>query len=173
MYILAMEFLENHGFSQYEISNWACDEKSQCLHNLQYWRNREYVGFGAGAHSYFEQKRWENQKTITDYIDSVAKNPQNKDYISPAGINLISLTDNDVMSETMMMGMRLTHEGINAEDFANRFGKDLKEVYSKEISKLLERKLVEWDYQDMNSHLRLTKNGRLLGNQVFMEFIRD
>ncbi|MDP2964661.1 MAG: radical SAM family heme chaperone HemW [Pelolinea sp.] len=173
MYILAMEFLEKHGFSQYEISNWSLDQKSQCLHNLQYWRNLDYLGFGAGAHSLYRQTRWENRKTITDYIDSISQSPQNEDYISPAGINLISLTNTDEMSETMMMGMRLTEEGISAENFLKRFGVSLDEVYSKEITKLLHQVLVEWVMVEGHSHLRLTKKGRLLGNQVFMQFIRD
>ena len=50
---------------------------AQCLHNLQYWRNLDYLGFGAGAHSHYKHSRWENTQTITDYIDSVAKNPKN------------------------------------------------------------------------------------------------
>jgi len=173
MYILAMEFLESHGFNQYEISNWARDDKSQCLHNLQYWRNLNYLGFGAGAHSHYGQTRWENQKTINNYIDSVIKGSQNMDSVSPAGINLISLTDKDDMSETMMMGMRLTQEGISLESFAKRFGIGLEEIYSKEISKLQSRDLVEWVVKRNSRYLRLTQKGRLLGNQVFMEFIRD
>ena len=78
MYILAMELLDSRGFSQYEISNWARAEEAQCLHNLQYWRNLDYLGFGAGAHSHYKQSRWENIKAITDYIDSVAKNQKNR-----------------------------------------------------------------------------------------------
>ncbi|MCJ7519741.1 MAG: radical SAM family heme chaperone HemW [Anaerolineaceae bacterium] len=173
MYILAMEYLEKNGFSQYEISNWSLDEQSQCLHNLQYWRNLDYLGFGAGAHSHYNQLRWENHKTITDYIGSVSQRPQNRDCFSPAGTNLISLNTNDEMSETMMMGMRLTTEGINAEDFVERFGVRLDEVYSKEITKMYSQGLVEWVELEGCKHLRLTHRGRLLGNQVFMQFIRD
>ena len=173
MYILSMEFLEKYGFRQYEISNWSLDQQSQCLHNLQYWRNLDYLGFGAGAHSHYKQTRWEDLKTITDYIYSVSQRPQNEDCISPAGINMITLTTNDEMSETMMMGMRLTEEGISAENFLIRFGVSLDEVYSKEIIKLLDQKLVEWIVVEGHRHLRLTRKGRLLGNQVFMQFIRD
>ena len=173
MYIMAMEFLDNHGFRQYEISNWSMDQKNQCLHNLQYWRNMEYLGFGAGAHSHYSQTRWENRKTISDYIESVSQRPHNDDCVSPAGTNMISLTTDDEISETMMMGMRLTAEGVSAEDFLKRFGAGLDETFSKEISKLLGQELVEWVELDNQSHLRLTKNGRLLGNQVFMQFIRD
>lgn len=173
MYIMASEFLENQGFAQYEISNWARDSNRQCMHNLQYWRNLDYLGFGAGAHSHYMQLRWENQKTITDYIDSVTKNSQNTERVSPAGINFVSLSDMDEISETMMMGMRLTQEGISAEDFVKRFGIGLEEVFTKEISKLQSRELVEWVVNGDCRVLRLTQKGRLLGNQVFLEFIRD
>jgi len=172
MYILAMELLDSRGFSQYEISNWARGEEAQCLHNLQYWRNLDYLGFGAGAHSHYNQSRWENIKGITDYIDSDAKN-QNTGLVSPAIINSVLLSDKDEMSETMMMGMRLTEEGISSVVFAERFGIRLETIYSKEITNLQKRDLVEWFVKNGQQRLRLTQTGRLLGNQVFLEFIRD
>ena len=172
MYILAMELLDSRGFSQYEISNWARGEKAQCLHNLQYWRNLDYLGFGAGAHSHYKHSRWENTQTITDYIEAVTKN-LSTDRISPAATNLISLSDKDEMSETMMMGMRLTKEGISEKDFVERFGAQLEIIYSKEIAILQKRELVEWIVIYDQRRLRLTQKGRLLGNQVFLEFIRD
>ena len=172
MYILAMELLEGRGFSQYEISNWARSEEVQCLHNLQYWRNLDYLGFGAGAHSHFMHSRSENLKAIADYIGSFAKN-QSAEFISPAATKYISLSDKDEMSETMMMGMRLTGEGISSVDFAERFGAQLEVIYSEEIAKLQKRELVEWIIKNGQQRLRLTQKGRLLGNQVFLEFIRD
>jgi len=172
MYLMASETLFAKGFSQYEISNWSRNEDIQCLHNLQYWRNLDYLGFGAGAHSHYAQSRWENTLPITDYIDLIAKN-RNTDQASPAATNLILLSNIDEMSETMIMGMRLTKEGIGANDFLERFGVRLQTIYSKEIANLLKRGLVEWiDHQDQ-PRLRLTQAGRLLGNQVFLEFIRD
>jgi len=172
MYLLAMEKLDNSGYSQYEISNWARSDNAQCLHNLQYWRNLEYLGFGAGAHSHYKHKRWENTRTITGFGNLIAEN-QSNDYISPAATNLIPLSDKDEMSETMMMGMRLTEEGISAWAFGERFGIELETIYAKEIDKLQKRELVEWIVKNGQRRLRLTKKGRLLGNQVFLEFIRD
>ena len=173
MYILAMELLEGRGYSQYEISNWAHGDENQCRHNLQYWRNQDYLGFGAGAHSHYRKSRWENVRYIKDYVDSVSDNIYKDNCVSQAGINFMSLSEKDEMSETMMMGMRLTQEGINSEDFTNRFGASLEEIYSKEIADLRKRELIEWIADNSHEHLRLTKKGKLLGNQVFMEFIRD
>ena len=73
----------------------------------------------------------------------------------------------------MMMGMRLTEEGISAKDFVERFGVRLEIIYSEEIAKLQKRELVEWIVKNGQQRLRLTQKGRLLGNQVFLEFIRD
>ncbi len=172
MYLMAMEYLKKSGFSQYEISNWAREGNNQCLHNLQYWRNLDYLGFGAGAHSHYRKTRWENSKTIPGYINSVTEYPYIGDCVSPAGKNKITLSEKDEISETMMMGMRLTDEGVGCEDFLRRFGVDLEKYYAHEISGLRARGLVEWIGEDGTRRLRLTQEGRLLGNQVFMEFIR-
>ncbi len=173
MYIMAMEVLEDDGFGQYEISNWAKGSMNQCKHNMQYWQNLDYIGFGAGAHSLYKHNRWENKKSIIDYIDSTSHVQQCDDCFSPSGINKIIISEKDEISETMMMGLRLTDEGIYEDQFFKRFSLNLEEVYPKEISKLIDRKLIEWVEMGESRRLRLTRGGRLLGNQVFMEFILD
>jgi oxygen-independent coproporphyrinogen-3 oxidase len=89
------------------------------------------------------------------------------------------------MSEFMMTGLRLTQQGVREEEFQNRFGRSLHEVYGKEIAQLLKVGLIEWikisplpltlratqTKREEGVGLRLTKRGRLLGNQVFMKFI--
>jgi len=71
------------------------------------------------------------------------------------------------MGETMMMGMRLTREGVRDSDFRKRFGLGLRDRYPKELKRLKELKLIEWD----DEGARLTRVGRLLGNRVFREFV--
>jgi oxygen-independent coproporphyrinogen-3 oxidase len=71
MYEWVMAYLPDHGFSQYEVSNWARNEALQSRHNLQYWHYRPYVGFGAGAHSYYGHTRWANVLAIPDYIQKM------------------------------------------------------------------------------------------------------
>jgi oxygen-independent coproporphyrinogen III oxidase len=132
-----------------------------------------YLGFGAGAHSHYLQRRWENYNKIPEYIDSAIQIRKNNDLISPMTSNLTNLSKNDEISETMMMGLRLTNEGIHAELFQKRFGMSLEALYSKEIHKLVEQNLIEMVLIDGSNHLRLTKYGRLLGNQVFMRFLLD
>ena len=71
------------------------------------------------------------------------------------------------MQETMLTGLRLTREGVSAVDFAFRFGVEMHDVFSKEIDELVDLSLLEC----ADPVLRLTKRGRLLGNQVFMRFV--
>jgi oxygen-independent coproporphyrinogen-3 oxidase len=70
----------------------------------------------------------------------------------------------------MMTGLRLTHEGIAASTFHQRFGSVLKDVYQNEIEELIRFGLLEWHGETLDI-LRLTSRGRLLGNQVFMRFL--
>ena len=166
MYEWAQERLANAGYEHYEISNWALPGR-QCRHNLQYWRNLPYLGFGAGAHGCAGGVRYSNVLRIKTYIErcfSAAKRPFP---LSPAVVAVHHLTLLDEIQETMITGLRLTQEGIPASVFRERFGRDLLEVFGREISESLRSGLLEWE----GEVLRLTPRGRLLGNQVFMQFV--
>ena len=166
-YEWTMDFLASEGYVQYEISNWALPGR-ECQHNLQYWRNLDYLGFGAGAHGYAGGFRYSNVLRIKTYIDRLTSPLSSFVFpLSPATVNQHVNTPRDDMQETMITGLRLTTEGISAEGFQQRFGVSLTEVFGKEIQKLEKVGLLEW----AGDTLRLTKRGRLLGNQVFMEFV--
>ncbi len=213
MYEWAGEYLEAHGYIQYEISNWARskdeggkpalsevegmkDEVSNpsfaCKHNLQYWRGQPYLGFGAGAHGWAGGNRYSNVLRIKTYIERLHPDHPIPNYLtpycpfpfSPATVNRLPSTVHSEMQETMLTGLRLTREGVSAEDFAGRFGVQMRDVFGKEIDELIGLRLLEW--VDLTPHppfpireggrrgdrsLRLTKRGRLLGNQVFMRFV--
>ena len=77
----------------------------------------------------------------------------------------------DIIKETMMMGLRLTEEGINTEQFTNRFSLKIEDIYFDQIEKLLALGLLEYKTSNKSRILRLTRKGRMLGNQVFLEFI--
>jgi oxygen-independent coproporphyrinogen-3 oxidase len=175
MYALAMDWLGEAGYHQYEISNWAIDERHQCQHNLQYWMNLDYLGFGAGAHSHYKEWRWSNLDRIDEYIERLSNSEglASCGIISPAATVQSTLTRNDDQGETMMMGLRLTQTGVGSMDFERRFGEYLEKVYGKEINLLLEHKLLQWVNLTDGRHLRLTTRGKMVGNQVFMKFLRD
>jgi len=184
MYEWASEYLEGQGYEQYEISNWA-RPGYQCRHNLQYWRNLPYLGFGAGAHGCANDMRISNVLRIKTYIDHLCPDLQQSDHlipdtffpVSPATVTQTHLTPFVEMQETMMLGLRLIQEGVSAEAFRQRFGQDLMVVFGKEINDLLGLGLLEWDRKqtsevsETSDVIRLTRRGRLLGNQVFMRFV--
>lgn len=199
MYEWLTETLETNGYVQYEISNWAKNgQRAQiqgqhgtfdlrpltpafaCRHNLQYWRSLPYLGIGAGAHGYVNGYRYSNVLSIKTYIDRLTNfqptdfQPTNSQFptypfpLSPATVNHHKQTARDDMSEFMMTGLRLTLEGVSEKAFQERFGQSLREVYGKELDELLKLGLIE---NGAGERVRITKHGRLLGNQVFMRFI--
>ena len=169
MYEWAGEALEAAGFEQYEISNWAKPGR-QCCHNLTYWRNQPYLGFGAGAHGSAGGLRVANILRIRTYIEHLHPDHLLSNYpfpLSPATAIQTKISMRVEMQETMLTGLRLTREGVSAEDFTDRFGVQMRDVFGREIDDLIGLLLLEW----VGPVLRLTKRGRLLGNQVFMRFV--
>jgi oxygen-independent coproporphyrinogen III oxidase len=192
MYEYAEDFLERNGYVHYEISNWAkeinveCrmmnDESNSafripysafvCRHNLQYWCGLPYLAFGAGAHGYANGYRYSNALRIKTYIERLAPPSASRLLefpLSPATVNQHKQTPTDDMSEYMMTNLRLTNAGVAESDFRLRFGRGLFDIYPNEIEELIHQGLLE--YIKSSEILRLTKRGRLLGNQVFMRFV--
>jgi oxygen-independent coproporphyrinogen-3 oxidase len=174
MYEYAMERLEQAGYGQYEISNWALADGTggyrACRHNLQYWRNLPYIGLGAGAHGYAGGLRVANVLAPATYIQRLKEPPTAGSLAfprTPATGEALVISRADEIAETMMMGLRLTREGVGAGAFAERFGLSLAEHFGPQIERLREQGLLEW----ASDRLRLTERGRLLGNRVFVEFV--
>jgi len=172
MYETAMERLEQAGYLQYEISNWARlgEIDNRCQHNLQYWRFLPYLGIGAGAHGFINGIRTENVGGIPEYILRLKNNRPSAFPASPAGEPVIKLSNWDLMQEFMMVGFRLTEEGVSGNGFHALFGQTMESIFSKQIDLLLKQGLIERHPQDQ-TRLRLTRRGRLFGNQVFAQFV--
>jgi putative oxygen-independent coproporphyrinogen III oxidase len=179
MYDAASDRLAEAGYIQYEISNWAKrdlhGEVLACQHNLQYWRNQPYLGVGAGAHGFIDNKRLVNVASPQAYISRLEKNQEKSNEASdfpqtPASIEIQPIDREAEIGETMMMGLRLVLEGVSDQDFSQRFGTHLKDRFSSKIDRLARLGLLEWAGENSDV-LRLTRRGRLLGNQVFCEFI--
>lgn len=175
MYEEAQRKLRANGFTQYEISNWAKPGmKSQ--HNIIYWLNEPYLGVGAGAHSWLEGQRFFNLKSPTRYVTAMDNNYKevNQDPIAtmqmPFGpVEQVDVTTAAIdIGETMMMGMRL-NAGVSHKRFEKRFGTPLDKIFPKELNRLVVLGLVEITKEGV----RLTDKGRLLGNEVFAEFISE
>ena len=156
MFLLAEAMLSD--YEHYEISNWARPGR-RCQHNMTYWKNLPYLGFGAGAHSFFERRRFSNLLSPVEYVQrlSDADSPiEQEEHIGEAL----------EMAETMILGLRL-REGVNLVEFSNRFNRDAASVYGDEIDELVGLGLLLND----DSTICLTQRGRLLGNQVFLRFL--
>lgn len=172
MYDYATERLDPAGFHQYEISNWATVKNgalAACRHNLQYWHNQPYLGFGAGAHGYHSGYRLINAAAIPAYIERCQMQPAETFPIGPATIQAIPIDRWTEIQETMMVGLRLTDEGVSAEAFQLRFGMSLTSLFGQDIDQLIQKKLLEWG--SAGKQLRLSPRGRLLGNAVFRQFV--
>ncbi|MCE9646360.1 MAG: radical SAM family heme chaperone HemW [Chloroflexi bacterium] len=182
MYDYAEEFLKNNGYIHYEISNWALENGESgtdrlssfsCRHNLQYWRSLPYLAFGAGAHGYASGYRYSNALRIKTYIDRLNNGQNSKlDFpLSPAAVNQHKQTRQDDISEYMLNNLRLVLAGVAESDFRSRFGSGISDIYPKEMNQLIRDGLVEKKTSENSEVFRLTKRGRLLGNQVFMQFL--
>jgi oxygen-independent coproporphyrinogen-3 oxidase len=167
MYELATEKLANAGYEQYEISNWS-KPGHQCRHNLQYWRNLPYAGFGPGAHGYADGVRYSTILSPQRYIKALQDSSAS--YIfpnTPATHETVIVDRAEEIAETLIMGLRLTQEGINRQTFDQRFGIDLVELHRPIIEKYVTYGLLHVE----DEVVRITQQGRLLSNMIFRELV--
>ena len=158
MYSITKDILKEHGYHQYEISNYAQDGK-ECFHNKVYWKFGEYLGLGVSSSSFIDEKRIKNIDNIKEYIEKITKN---EDVIQEIHVN----DEKDDMEEFMFMGLRMI-EGIDEEKFKKKFGKDVYDVYKEPIEKHVQEGLLICDL----GKIRLTPKGIELSNYVMSDFI--
>lgn len=167
MYDLLTEMLAEADFEQYEISNWA-KAGYESRHNLQYWRNWPYLGLGAGAHGFANGVRYIVTRYPKRYIDAMNEGQEGLEYPRTPAVTKATVVDrkND-MAETILMGLRMTQEGILRDSFKARFGVDIAEIHAEAIEKHIGYGLLELNEE----RLRLTQAGRLLSNAVIRDLI--
>ncbi len=158
MYEMLMDTMEEHGLRQYEISNFA-KPGFESRHNLVYWNNEEYYGFGAGAHGYVNGERVSNHGPLKKYMEPLKQGELPRLSVHP-------VPKNERMEEEMFLGLRKT-KGVSLERFRERYNQDAGDVFKDQIEELLERGLIEC----RDGFLSLTRKGKLLGNEVFQSFI--
>lgn len=168
MYDLMTEMLDKADFEQYEISNWA-KLGYESRHNIQYWYNIPYLGLGPGAHGFANGVRYIVMRSPQKYISAMnsPELPQLPFPQTPAVSKAINVSPTDDMQETILMGMRLTKEGLSREKFKARFGEDIVELKQDAIDKHLGYGLLEVT----SDYIRLTKEGRFLSNAVIRDLI--
>jgi len=169
MYELTIKVMEEKGYRQYEISNWAISPEKFCRHNLQYWRYLPYLGFGAGAHGFMDGTRTENAGLIPAYIARLNTRITSDFPVGPACERVTRLTGWEQVQEHLMVSLRMTEEGVSIQDFQDRYEVDIIVLFDVQIKRLVKQGLLE--FHEHGKRLRLSRKGRLFGNRVFAEFI--
>ena len=160
MFEEAIIAMAQSGHHQYEISNFAKKGK-ESMHNLVYWDNEHYYGFGAGASGYLDQKRYKNYGPIQHYMKPL------KEQRLPI-FETEEISRANQIEEEMFLGLRKI-EGVSLRRFEEKFNKKLTTVYQHVIAELQQQQLavLEEDY------FRLTPKGLFIGNDVFEKFLLD
>ena len=158
MYVAAMERLEAAGYEQYEISNVAKPGRAS-RHNLKYWTDGEWLGFGCGAHGTAGGVRTKNVAAVDDYIGRIG-----------SGQSVISearrLDTAERLGDALFMGLRLTR-GIDLDAVRQRYGVDVWERYRDDLTRFVDAGLLRHD----SRRLSLTRAGMLLANDVMSVFV--
>ena len=158
MYLRAMDRLERTGLTQYEISNVARPGR-ESRHNLKYWTDGEWLGFGCGAHSTFAAARWKNVASTVEYIERANR-----------GTDLVTerreLSPQDRLEEALFTGLRL-NRGVDLAVINARYAVDVMTRYGHALRPFVESGWLVLDDQQ----LRLTREGMLMANEVMAVFV--
>jgi oxygen-independent coproporphyrinogen-3 oxidase len=157
-YEYACDFLQQEGFQQYEISNFA-RPGFQCQHNLNYWNHSEYLGLGAGAHSFVQGRRWWNTSNVDSYNKKLQ---EGKKPVERAE----TLSPEEIRREFIFLSLR-TRTGLSLRTFRQRFNRDFLTDYKKTVDTLVSLNHL----QVQNDRVLLTRQGLLVSDSVFAEFM--
>ncbi|UBK28474.1 radical SAM family heme chaperone HemW [Clostridium perfringens] len=158
MYHLAKKILEENGFNQYEISNYAKEGK-ECRHNLAYWNMDNWIGVGSASASYMDGKRIKNISSVEEYINSINEKGE-------AIEEIINNSKNDNMEEFMFMGLRKIN-GIDENEFKNRFSMNINNVYGEIINKYIDEGLLIRE----SGRIFLSEKGIEISNVIMADFL--
>lgn len=152
------KFLESLGYKHYEISNFA-KTGYESKHNLNCWEQKEYLGFGAAAHSYMKKTRYSNTENIEKYINQAMQSEQ---------LHIVHEVqkEEEQKKEYMLLGLRKI-DGVQISSFKNKFGCNPIMEFKNELNKLTQEGLIEIDLDQ----IKLTEKGIDLANIVWEEFI--
>jgi len=153
-YRLAERVLGANGYRHYEIANWARPGK-HCLHNLGYWRDREWLGVGAGAHTHLAGVRSANPVELRAYIGHAR-----------TGTARSADLGSDPRAEAAMLALRLD-TGLDLRRYAVRFGEEAAKRVRTALADVSRARLVRWS----GERAQLTARGRLLASEVFVRLL--
>jgi oxygen-independent coproporphyrinogen-3 oxidase len=158
MYESAMAMLDEAGYAQYEISN-VCRPGRESRHNVKYWSDGDWVGFGPGAHSTWRGVRWRNIASTGDYIDKIGSGV-------PVTAERRALSNDERLGDALFTGLRL-NAGVDMEILSRRYGVDVWSRFSDRLAPFFDAGIL----LRQDNRLRLTRPGMLLANEVMSVFV--
>jgi oxygen-independent coproporphyrinogen-3 oxidase len=158
MYLAAMERLEAAGYEQYEISNVARRGR-RSRHNLKYWTDGQWLGFGCGAHSTISGVRYKNVSSTSEYVERIERG-------QPTAVDVHRMTPTDQLGDALFTGLRLT-EGIDVEAVGRRYGVDVWARFGGDLAPFVDAGCLLRE----GPRLRLTREGMLVANEVMAVFV--
>jgi oxygen-independent coproporphyrinogen-3 oxidase len=160
LYELAIRLLDEAGWLHYEVANWATKREFASRHNIQYWRNGDFLGIGAGAHGTVRGVRTMNHLLPETYCLAIESN-------EPAWSNRELIDGAVAEGETMMLGLRLLEDGVNRAAFRIRHGRSMDEAFGSIIPEFVGNGLL----LDDRDQVKLTHQGLMLANDVAARFL--
>jgi oxygen-independent coproporphyrinogen-3 oxidase len=158
MYLESLDRLDAAGYAQYEISNVARPGR-RSRHNLKYWTDGEWLGFGCGAHSTRDGVRWKNVASTEEYTDRIARG------VSTA-VDARRLSPDERLGDALFTGLRLV-EGIDGDAIQKRYGVDVWRRFGRDLERFVEAGCLRRE----GARLHLTRLGMLLANEVMSVFV--
>lgn len=158
MYEAAMAMLDDAGYQQYEISN-VCRPGRESRHNLKYWIDGNWIGFGPGAHSTMNGSRWRNMASTEEYVGRLASG-------ASVVVEQRCLTNDERLGDALFTGLRLVR-GVDIDVLSTRYGVDVWGRFGKRLAPFLDAGILV----RREGILRLTRPGMLLANEVMSVFV--
>lgn len=157
IYQKAINFLKNNKYIQYEISNFS-KKGFYCNHNLTYWKNEEYIGIGLSAHSFFNNKRYNQTENLALYLD----NPVPADIINKTS----NILEKNKIEESMFLNLRILN-GLDTIHFKKQYKHSPGYFFHAQLEELKNLKLIK----EKGRYIKLTRRGLYLANEVFEKFV--
>ena len=161
MYMDSVQFLEEQGYKQYEISNFA-REGFKCKHNLKYWNCEDYLGLGPSAHSYYNNTRFSFKNDVEMYVEALENIEQEFDITD----EYYEISASERVGEYIMMRMRL-NEGINVDKFHDLFGLDFEKLYGDFLTHYIKHGFIRKKLKNY----AFTVNGMYVSNYILAEML--
>jgi oxygen-independent coproporphyrinogen-3 oxidase len=167
MYLWSLDRLERAGYQQYEISNVARHGR-ESRHNLKYWRDGEWLGFGCGAHSTRRGVRSRNVSSTEEYVARLEVPSPSPRKSLPMSVvaERHAMHPEGQLQDALFTGLRLT-EGVDLGQYGRRYGVDVWSTYGSALGPFVSEGLVI----RQGEHIRLSREGMLLANEILQVFV--